>query len=234
MEIPSTSEFRVLLEQHHGPCISLFLPTHQAGTETRRDPLRLRNHLRAAENRLLLDQLRTTQVEQLLQPIQALVEDESFWLHPGDGLALFRSPDTFRTYWLPSSFKEQVVVTDHFYLKPLFPFLSRDECCSAREQAAARYREYAQTERASHNLKEIIPAAFQGRVESLFIAFDQEQWGTFHPATNTLHVHRVARYRDDDLLDIAATQTLLHSGSVYTVGQAHVPGGGMVAAVFRY
>jgi hypothetical protein len=234
MEIPSTSELRVLLEQHNGPCISMFLPTHRAGTETHRDPLRLRNHIRAAENRLLLDHLRTTQVEHLLQPIQALLEDESFWLHPGDGLALFRSPDTFRTYWLPSSFKEQVVVTDHFYLKPLLPFLSKDERCSAREQAAARYREYAETERASHNVREIIQAAFHGRVESLFIAFDQEQWGTFHPATNKFHVHRVARYHDDDLLDIAATQTLLHSGSVYAVRQAQVPGGGMVAAVFRY
>jgi len=388
MEIPSISELRVLLEQHNGPCISMFLPTHRAGIETQQGPLRLRNHIRAAENRLLLDHLRTTQVEHLLQPIQALLEDEQFWLHPGDGLALFRSPEVFRTYWLPSSFQEQVVVTDHFYLKPLLPLLTKDERFSilalsqhevrllqaahysvkkvdlpaavprslaealkydepenelqyrssssgvtrgkggrratvfhgqgvgiddtrenllryfqqvdrglhellrdenaplvlacveflfplyhevntyphlldqgapgnpdklsaetlrrqawaimepylllAREQAAARYREYTETGRASHNVREIMPAAFHGRVESLFIAIDQEQWGTFHPATNTLHVHRVARYHDDDLLDIAATQTLLHSGSVYAVGQAQVPGGGMVAAVFRY
>jgi hypothetical protein len=379
MEIPSTSELRALLEQHNGPCISMFLPTHRAGTETQQDPLRLRNHIRAAENRLLLDHLRTTQVEHLLLPIQALLEDESFWLHPGDGLALFRSPDVFRTYWLPSSFQEQVVVTGHFYLKPLLPFLSEDERFSilalsqnevsllqathysvkkvdlpaavpmnlaealqyyssssgvsrgkggrrapffhgqsvdiddtkadllryfqqvdrglqellrdekaplvlacveylfplyreantyphlldqavpgnpdklsaetlrrqawaimapyfllAREQATARYKAYAETERASHNVREIIPAAFHGRVERLFIAIDQEQWGTFHPTTNRLHVHRVARYHDDDLLDIAATQTLLHSGSVYAVEQAKVPGGELVAAVFRY
>ena len=57
----------------------------------------------------------------------ALFEDEQFWLHPGNGLALFRSPDMFRTYWLPTSLKEQVVVTDHFYLKPLLPFIVDDE-----------------------------------------------------------------------------------------------------------
>lgn len=387
MEIPPLSEFRPLLEQHNGPCISMFLPTHRAGIETQQDPVRLRNHIRAAENRLLLDHLRTTEVEHLLHPIQALVEDQSFWLQLGDGLALFRAPDLFRTYWLPCRFKEQVVVTDHFSLKPLLPWLSNDEryyilalsqnevrllqathysvskvdlpatvprslaeapkydepenelqyhitssgvsrgkggrraaifhgqgvgiddsrenllqyfqqvdrglhellkdekapmvlaCVEflfplyreantyphlldqavrgnpdklsvetlrtqtwtimepylllAREQAAERYRHYAETERTSHNIREIIPAAFQGRVESLFIAIDQEQWGTFHPATNTLHVHRVARYHDDDLLDMAATQTLLHCGSVYTVEQAHVPGGESAAAVFR-
>ena len=104
----------------------------------------------------------------------------------------------------------------------------------AREQATARYRQYAETERASHNVREIIPAAFHGRVESLFIAIDQEQWGTFHPTTNTFHVHRVARYHDDDLLDIAATQTLFHSGSVYPIEQAKMPGGELIAAVFRY
>jgi hypothetical protein len=234
MKIASTSEFRSLLEHHNGPCISMFLPTHRAGIETQQDPLRFRNHIRAAENRLLLDQLHTTQVEHLLQPIQAILEDEQFWLHPSDGLALFRSPDLFRTFWLPSSFKEQVVVTDHFYLNPLLPFLTKDERFLAQEEAAARYREYAETERASHNVKEIIPAAFHGRIESLFIAIEQELWGTFHPATNTLHVHQQARYHDDDLLDIAATQTLLHGGSVNAVEQAKVPGGGILAAVFRY
>jgi len=115
------------MEQHNDPCISMFLPIHRAGMETQQDRLRLRNHIRAAENRLLLDDLRSTQIEHLLQPMRALFEDEQFWLHPGDGLALFRSPDVFRTYWLPTSLKEQVVVTDHFYLKPLLPFIVDDE-----------------------------------------------------------------------------------------------------------
>ena len=58
--------------------------------------------------------------------------------------------------------------------------------------------------------------------------------GTFHPTTNMVHVHCKARYQDDDLLDIAATQTLLHGGLVYAVEQANVPGGGLLTAVFRY
>ncbi len=127
MTIPPQSDFRTLMEQHNDPCISMFLPIHRAGMETQQDRLRLRNHIRAAENRLLLDDLRSTQIEHLLQPMRALFEDEQFWLHPGDGLALFRSPDVFRTYWLPTSLKEQVVVTDHFYLKPLLPFIVDDE-----------------------------------------------------------------------------------------------------------
>jgi hypothetical protein len=102
------------------------------------------------------------------------------------------------------------------------------------QEASARYRAYAATERASDNLREIVPAAYFGRIESLFIAIDQEQWGTFHPTTNTLHVHREGRFNDDDLLDIAATQTLLHGGSVYAVEHVHMPGERPLAAVFRY
>ena len=40
--------------------------------------------------------------------------------------------------------------------------------------------------------------------------------------------------RDDDLLDIAASQTLLHDGRVYGVEQADMPDDGPLAAVLRY
>jgi hypothetical protein len=49
-----------------------------------------------------------------------------------------------------------------------------------------------------------------------------------------LHVHKEARFGDDDLLDIAATQTLLHQGAVYAVEQTEMPDKTPVAAVFRY
>src|SRR6266481_1282079 len=66
MKTLSASELRVLMEHQQGPCISLFLPTHRAGGDTQQDPLRLRHQLRAVENRLLLKDLRSTQVQALL------------------------------------------------------------------------------------------------------------------------------------------------------------------------
>jgi hypothetical protein len=104
----------------------------------------------------------------------------------------------------------------------------------AQQDAAAKYRDYAGTRRTSHTIREIVPAANAGRVESLFIAIDQEEWGVFDPARNLLHVHKEARFGDDDLLDIAATQTLLHRGAVYAVEQTGMPENTLVAAVFRY
>lgn len=327
-------------------------------------------------------------MEALLEPVRGLLENELFWLHPDDGLAVFRSAELFRTYWLPGRFKEQAVVARHFYLKPLLPFLIDDGrfyllalshnhvrliegtrysasevalpeavprslaeamrydesdnelqyhssssgavvgkggrratafhgqgvgiddekerllryfqqidrglhaklvderaplvlaavaylfplyreantyprlleegvpgnpdrlsletlhkrawtivgpfFSQTRQEAAARYREYAATGRASHAVREIVPAAYDGRVESLFLEAEQEQWGAFNPAARLLHVHRQARFNDDDLLDVAATQTLLHGGSVYVVQRVDMPDEEPFAAVLRY
>src|SRR5713226_7957565 len=104
----------------------MYLPTHRAGAEMHQNLVRLRDQIRQAENLLLLADLYPAEAEDLLKPIQALVDDEQFWLHPGDGLAIFRSPNVFVSSHLPYSLKEQVSVSNHFALKPLLPFLSDD------------------------------------------------------------------------------------------------------------
>jgi hypothetical protein len=59
----------------------------------------------------------------LIKPLWELLSDEAFWTHPGDGLALFRSPELFRAYRLPLSFTQRLSITDHFFLLPLLPLL---------------------------------------------------------------------------------------------------------------
>lgn len=353
------------------------------------DQLRIRRLIREAESLVRgKTQLHSAQVEDLLEPLRTLLDDKWFWQHASDGLAIFRSAQVFRPLRLPSSFREQIVVSDHFYLKPLLSVLTSEGhfyilalshnavrllACTqdsaselklpkqvptslaeflggeerenelqshssasfgtvgkggrhptifhgqgvgtddekddtlryfqhidrglhellkdqtvplvlagveylfpiyqqansyphlleqgitgnpdklkaetirgkawaivepvvsqARLEAAAYYRDFADTEQTSSNISEIVPAAYYGRVASLFIALDQEQWGTFDPATDTLQVHEQAQAGDEDLLDLAATQTLLHDGLVYVVEQTSMPDEAPLAAVFRY
>lgn len=124
--MPAKSELRALMEQQTGPCLSLFQPSYRVGVDIRQNLPRLRNQIRQAEYRLLLNHLPAPQVEALVEPIRTLLEDEPFWSQPGEGLAIFRSAELFSTYWLPCRFKEQVIVARHFYLKPLLPFLTAD------------------------------------------------------------------------------------------------------------
>lgn len=126
MDTLSKKELEELAGKPEGPCASIFLPTHRAGAETRQDPIRLKNLLRQARERLVVRGLRTTEVDRILEPAQGLLENELFWRHQADGLALFLSSGVFHSYRLPLSFGELAVVTDRYHLKPLLPLLAGD------------------------------------------------------------------------------------------------------------
>jgi hypothetical protein len=105
---------------------------------------------------------------------------------------------------------------------------------SAQKEAAARYRQLAGSEQASSDLKEVVPAAYHGRVDTLFAAVGLQQWGAFDPDTNAVHLHEEAEPGDEDLLDLAAVHTLLNKGTVYAVEPEKVPDEAPLAAVLRY
>lgn len=124
MNALSRHELKALMAYQSNPCISIFLPTHQeAGPEMQQDPLRLKNLHHQAQEILLARSIESTQVETLLEPVATLLTDQHIWKHPEGSLVVLRSPDTFLFYQLPLSLKEQVIVSNHFYLKPLLPLL---------------------------------------------------------------------------------------------------------------
>jgi hypothetical protein len=103
-----------------------------------------------------------------------------------------------------------------------------------REEAAAKYFRLAGTGKTSDDVQQIVPASHEGRIETLFVDLHSLQWGSFHPESNTIELHEQPQNGDDDLLDLAAVQTLLHRGTVYSVERDQVPSGRLAAAVFRY
>jgi hypothetical protein len=126
MTLLTREELKILVESDSKPRVSIFIPTHRAGEEIHQDPIRLKNLISRAEERLMAAELRRPAAKELLAPLRDLVEDEEFWQHQADGLALFVSPETYRDYSLPLEFEELVVVADDFHLKPLLPLLSGD------------------------------------------------------------------------------------------------------------
>ncbi len=114
-----------LMDGVAGSC-SIYLPTHRVGAEIQQDPIRLKNLLRVAEEKLVAGGMRGSDARVTLEPAYALLEDKIFWQHQGDGLALFVAPGAFHYYRLPVEFKELVVVTDRFHIKPLIPLFAGD------------------------------------------------------------------------------------------------------------
>src|SRR4030065_2804856 len=66
------------------------------------------------------------EARELLESAQKLLQGDLFQQPQSDGLAMFLSPEVFRTYMLPFVFKEWVTVTDRFHIRPLLPLLSGD------------------------------------------------------------------------------------------------------------
>lgn len=104
----------------------------------------------------------------------------------------------------------------------------------AQHKAAARYSQLAGSGSTSADVKETLLAAHHGRVETLFVALGQQVWGTFDPETGTVAIHKQAEPGDVDLLDLAATETLLKGGAVYAVEPDQIPDQGSLATIFRY
>lgn len=106
-----------------------------------------------------------------------------------------------------------------------------------QELAAARYRELARSDRTSDDLAAIVPAAHHGRVADLFVAVGVQRWGRYQPGSGRVTLHETRQPGDQDLLDVAAVQTLAHAGAVYAVEPGAIPARGAgqpTAAVLRY
>lgn len=104
----------------------------------------------------------------------------------------------------------------------------------SREAAMDRYRQLAETDGASGDLREIVPAAINGRVDCLFVAIGVQQWGRFDPENGSMDIHGRPGSGDGDLLDLAAIQTLMKGGTVFTLRREDMPGNTLAAALFRY
>lgn len=378
----SNSELRALLEVSSGPCVSIFIPTHRSGPETQQGPIRLKNMLREITQGLTVAGLRSPEIQKLLAPAASLQNDHEFWQHQSDGLAVFVSPQFFRSYRLPVEFQEIAVLSDHFHLKPMFPFFTAEDrfyvlalsqnqvrlfqgtrteikekslegiprslsealtgvqpekalqyhtaaaseavprpaiyhgraediasepnlqayfreidraLCSllkeeqaplilatveslvpiyrqvnhyafleeqsvqgnpdhsmpedlhsrawpiaaahfrkVQERAAAQYIELQGTPRTSSDLREIILAARDGRIATLFVPLGVQRWGQFDSGARQVELHETPSAGDEDLLNVAATHTLAGRGKVFAVSTDSMPVPESAAAIFRY
>jgi Bacterial archaeo-eukaryotic release factor family 3 len=104
----------------------------------------------------------------------------------------------------------------------------------AQEGAAAQYRGLVGTGRATSEIPAIVMAAYDGRIDTLFVAVGVQQWGIFDAGSRGLEVHQEAVAGDDDLLDLAAMYTLLRRGIVYAVPPHRLPDQTSAAAILRY
>ena len=122
------NDVKTLIAKTGGLHVSIYMPTHHRGGEDPQDPIRLKNLIRTADNKLVKHGLRPAEARFILSPAELLLTDNLFWRQQGDGLAIFVENNQIKYYHIPISVKEDVGVGERYYIKPLIPLIS--ECGS--------------------------------------------------------------------------------------------------------
>lgn len=128
MAIITKQDIKQLSNIHSAFCISIFIPTHRAGKEVMQklDSKTLKNELKEVKNKLSLQELSLKEIDDLVFPIQELIDNTGFWRKQSDGLAIFLADGLFKKYTLPINFEAFNNVANSFYLKPLMPMFVGD------------------------------------------------------------------------------------------------------------
>ena len=126
MDVLSATDVSQLLGSRTSPCVSLYMPTHRVGENTKQGRVRLKNLLDMAEQQLTQAGLRVSEAREMLDSARQLLDDSPFWSYQSDGLAIFISRDQSWRFRLPIPFDEVVMTGGRFHLKPLMPLLTGD------------------------------------------------------------------------------------------------------------
>lgn len=103
-----------------------------------------------------------------------------------------------------------------------------------RLEAAQRYFEMEGTGKTYNDIEEIVKAAHEGRVDTMFVAAGVQYWGIYNDDTNEVKFESEANPENHDLLNEAAMQAFFNGGNVFALPPDQVPGGQDVVAILRY
>ena len=124
MDTICLNDIKSLIQNGGNLRVSIFLPTHHRGGADQQDPIRLKNLLRKAEEKLSVKGLRPALARSLIKPAETLLTDNLFWRQQGDGLAIFLEANQYFYYRIPMTLREEVGVAERFYIRPILPMLS--------------------------------------------------------------------------------------------------------------
>jgi hypothetical protein len=180
MSMLRRDEVNALIRERASSCVSIYLPTHRSIPSAYQDPLRFKNLLGAAEDKLISNGLRPAEAADLLAPARVLLADSEFWQYQSDGLAVFVSPASFRFFTLPITFEELCVVAPRFHLKPLMKGLTHDGSFYVLSLSQNKVKFYQGT---GSGLSELFPDGIPDNLEEALRYDDPQRQLQFHTRT---------------------------------------------------
>jgi hypothetical protein len=103
-----------------------------------------------------------------------------------------------------------------------------------QQKAFAKYEQLSGNSKTSSDIKEIIKAAHNKKIEYLWVNLDEKIWGNFDESNQKVELHNEPSVKNKELLDLAAGKTLISNGTVYALPGDKMPVPTPAIAVFRY
>lgn len=117
-DIPDRERVARLLS-HRGPAsVSIYVPTDPASNGDA-ERLEFKNLAAEAVQQLRDAGVRANEIAPLQEQMDNLADDESFWRHLANSLAVFATPTSLVTFRLPNRLVSNVEVADRYFVKPL-------------------------------------------------------------------------------------------------------------------
>lgn len=101
-------------------------------------------------------------------------------------------------------------------------------------KALERFETTQHEKRTTSSVEEIVKAAHNGRVSTLFLKNDCNKWGKFNPDNQQVHFYPKALENQSCLLNMAAIQSTLNGGNVYLLNEKEMPVEQETCAILRY
>ena len=98
------------------------------------------------------------------------------------------------------------------------PFLNEN-----RDEKIEKYKDLSKTENTTSAVSDIIPAVYQGKVDTLFIENRAEVWGKYHEDEMKVEFGEDHQDGNISLLNLAARKTVELGGKVYLVEHEFMP-----------
>ena len=103
------------------------------------------------------------------------------------------------------------------------------------EQALdAYYQKESKNGETTTVITKIVPAAYYKQIQTLYAAENQHIWGKFTPEENLVHLDEEPSIINEDLINFAATHTLINGGQVLLINPNKMPHKAKSAALLRY
>lgn len=119
IDLPTQAEIAALVGLRAQPSVSIYLRTTPLTQDAQADRVELKNLLREASRQIeaLEDGKRLAQP--IVEAVEDLIDDDDFWAHQANSLAVFVTAEQISTFRLPNHLESTVQVADRFHVKPL-------------------------------------------------------------------------------------------------------------------